>query len=163
MGWCTPSVWICYKYYNWYFYRFCSILYIIWYSSCFTHRSCFAGSSYECSYFPCCKYETDCAGSSCHYFKGTTGLEISLWLSPYHCGVSSRRCCSLEHPLPSHCGLAKVNATFCRTILHCMEDQQADIWSLASSNHGINSPGFPCVSTKSVSHGYWRVTRTYLH
>ena len=106
---------------------FHSILYIIWYSSGFTHRSYFASSSYECSYLPCCKYEIDCAGSLHHYGKGITGLEGPLQSLPYHCGVSSQRCCPLKHPLPSYCGLKEVDAMFRWTILHSAEDRLAGI------------------------------------
>ena len=97
------------------------------YSSGFTHRSCFAGSSYECSHLQCCKYETDCAGGLGRYGKGTTGLEGPLQLLPYHCGVSSQRHCHLKHMPPSHCGLAEVDATFHWTISHYVEDQQIGI------------------------------------
>ena len=61
------------------------------------------------------------------YGKGTTGLEGPLQLPPYHCGVSSQRCCPLKHMPPSHCGLTEVDATFCWTILHYAEDQQVGI------------------------------------
>ena len=53
---------------------------MIWYFSSFTHRSCFASSSYKCSHFPCCKYKVDCAGSLCRYGKSTTGLGPNLFL-----------------------------------------------------------------------------------
>ena len=118
-------------------------------------------SSYKCSYFPCCKYKTDCAACPCHYGKGTTGLEVSLQSLPYRCRALSRRCCLLKHLPLSHCGLTEVDATFCWPISHHIEDQWAGIWSLTFSHHGINSPNLLCVSTKTVSYGYYKVTRTY--
>ena len=160
MVWCTSSGWIRYKHYHQCFHRFYSILYVIWYSSSFTHRSCFASSSYECSHFPCCKYETDCAGSPRSYGKGTTGLEGPLWLSPYHCGVFSQRHCPPKYTPPLHRGLKEVDTMFHWTISHHVEDWRTGVWSSASFHHGINPPSLPCVSTKAVSNRHWQVTRT---
>ena len=160
--WCTPSGWICYENYHQCFHRFCSILNVIWYSSGFIHRSCFSGSSYECSHLPCWKYENNSTGGPHYYGKGTTGLECPLQSPPYHCGVSSWRHCPLKHMPPSHCGLVEVDATFCCSILHCTEDLQVGVWSSASSHHGVSPPGLLCVSTKAVSNGHCQASGTCL-
>ena len=125
------------------------------------------GSSHKCSHLLCCKNDNRLCRRPVHlYGKSTTGLEGPLQLLPYHCRVSSQRCCPNKHihHLPT-VGLQKLMphfvGPFCIT---CGRLVSRHMKFSFLPLHDTNAAQSSHVSQlRAVSNGHWRVTRTCLN